>query len=53
MEQTVVDMHGHFEGHGIDSAESWYSKDCVHPNADGNVELTRLFYEEITGVARP
>ena len=47
--QTVLDMHGHFYGHGFNGTENWYASDCTHPNATGHDELHRLVYRTVTG----
>jgi hypothetical protein len=57
----LVDMHGHFLGHGYyyddsssehysaDDPNLWFDSDCIHPNNAGHHELRRLFYSSITG----
>ncbi|MCA9717662.1 MAG: SGNH/GDSL hydrolase family protein, partial [Myxococcales bacterium] len=52
-EQTPVDMHGHFFGHGFHSEPNWYAPDCTHPSAIGHEALRDLFFEQITGVPAP
>ena len=47
--QTVLDMHGHFYGHGFNGTENWYASDCTHPNATGHDQLHRLVYRTVTG----
>lgn len=46
--QALVDMHGHFYGHGYHNPPKWYANDCTHPNAVGHDELARLFFGMIT-----
>ncbi|MCO4748412.1 MAG: SGNH/GDSL hydrolase family protein [Proteobacteria bacterium] len=53
---SVVDMHGHFAGHGlnytmtdIDTYDAtdpslWFESDCIHPNQRGHHELRRIFF---------
>lgn len=47
--QTLLDMHGHFYGHGFNGAQNWYASDCTHPNATGHAELHRLVYRTVVG----
>lgn len=51
--QQLVDLHAHFRGHGVASANNWYAGDCIHPNATGHLELYRLFYSTMTGLPPP
>ncbi len=46
---ALVDMHGHFYGHGFNHPPSWYAGDCTHPNTAGHAELSSLFFGLITG----
>lgn len=58
---AMVDMRGHFLGHGFHSSDSsieayhgedpsvWFSSDCIHPNDRGHHEIRRLFHAAITG----
>lgn len=48
-QQVLVDMHGHFTGHGFNSTDNWYAGDCTHPNATGHAELEQLVFGSITG----
>jgi lysophospholipase L1-like esterase len=47
--QTLLDMHGHFYGHGFNGTDNWYASDCTHPNATGHDELHRFVYRTVTG----
>ena len=47
--QTLLDMHGHFYGHGFNGEENWYASDCTHPNAVGHDALHQLVYRVVTG----
>ncbi len=47
--QILMDVHGHFDGHGYHGSPNWYASDCTHPNALGHQELADLFYGAITG----
>ena len=47
--QTLADMHGHFYGHGFNTATNWYADDCTHPNSLGHSEVYGMFFELITG----
>jgi len=51
--QRLVDMHGHFYGHGFNNPPNWYHTDCTHPNSTGHDQLHRLFYLHITGEVLP
>ena len=47
---TLVDIHGHFLGHGIAApeAERWYWRDLIiEPNARGASEVRRLWLEAV------
>lgn len=58
---ALVDLHGHFLGHGHNYADSslpehdaadlslWFSDDCIHPNDRGHHELRRLFLHALEG----
>ncbi len=46
----IVDIHGAFRGHGIASNESWYVRDCIHPNDAGHIAIARAFDDAIRGV---
>lgn len=60
-EFAVLDLRGHFLGHGYRSEEPtvggydpadptlWFAPDCIHPNDRGHHELRRLFHAVITG----
>jgi len=62
---AMVDMRGHFLGHGFFNAEidldvyhpddptRWFDNDCIHPNDRGHHELRRLFHSAIAGVDLP
>lgn len=62
---AMVDMHGHFMGHGhnfddssIDAYDDadptlWFSGDCIHPNQRGHHELRRLFFAAIANEPLP
>lgn len=50
---TPVDLRDGFDGHGIDSGDSWFLTDCIHPNAAGHAALHDLFYAAITGAPAP
>jgi lysophospholipase L1-like esterase len=52
-DQTAVDMHEYFYGHGYHSNPNWYASDCTHPSQIGHDELHNLFYMHITGEAAP
>lgn len=57
---SVVDLRGHFLGHGHNHADSgidvydaddpslWMLDDCIHPNKRGHHEVRRLFHAAIT-----
>jgi lysophospholipase L1-like esterase len=57
---SVVDLRGHFLGHGHNFADSgidaydaedptlWMLDDCIHPNKRGHHEVRRLFHAAIT-----
>ncbi len=47
--QTLMDMHGYFDGHGYDGSPSWYAGDCTHPNTLGHAALAEFFYAAIAG----
>ena len=61
----MVDMHGHFLGHGLnydmtDNAEYdaadptlWFESDCIHPNERGHHELRRVFFGAMAGEPVP
>jgi hypothetical protein len=48
-QQTLIDIHSHFTGHGYASAANWYADDCVHPNAPGHEQISQLVFDAITG----
>lgn len=48
-QQVLVDMHGHFQGHGFNGMDSWYASDCTHPNSAGHAAIESLVYGMITG----
>lgn len=52
-EQTPVEMHMHFYGHGYNNPPNWYAGDCTHPSTLGHDQLRRLFYYQITGEMLP
>lgn len=53
---AVVDLHGHFAGHGLNNTMTdiaaydaedpslWFESDCIHPNPRGHHELRRLMF---------
>lgn len=59
---SVVDMNGHFHGHGFyaeddqneyyDAADPslWFYEDCIHPNDRGHHEIRRLFMAALQGI---
>jgi hypothetical protein len=62
---AMVDMHGHFMGHGhnfddssieaYDAADPtlWFASDCIHPNQRGHHELRRVFFGAIANEPVP
>ncbi len=44
---VVLDLHGKFAGHGVPGAETWFVKDCIHPNAAGHDAIRDLFWDAI------
>lgn len=60
---SLVDLHGHFLGHGFngdeptnenyagDDYEQWFYRDCIHPNDVGHNQIRRLFLAAIQGEA--
>lgn len=62
---TVVDLHGHFLGHGrhhddpenpyYDAADPtlWFAPDCIHPNDPGHHQVRRLFLGAVAGQDGP
>lgn len=44
---VVLDLHGKFAGHGVPGAETWFVKDCIHPNAVGHDAIRDLFWEAV------
>ena len=46
---AVIDLYGHFNAHGAESADPWFAPDCIHPNDRGHHEVRRLFHAGITG----
>lgn len=58
---ALVDMRGHFIGHGFHYADAgpwadeadptlWFAPDCIHPNQRGHHEIRRLFLAALDGV---
>jgi lysophospholipase L1-like esterase len=47
----LFDIHALFSGHGFNSTDDWYFKDCIHPNQKGHQELRREAWRLITGEA--
>lgn len=61
---SLVDMRGHFLGHGFrydedgdwaDPADPtlWFEPDCIHPNERGHHEIRRLFLASLDGTPLP
>lgn len=51
---TVAPLHDTFYQHGIGAGgDSWFSKDCIHPNKPGHHEIRRMFWKTITGKDGP
>lgn len=62
---AMVDMHGHYLGHGFNADDQtnehyagddyalWFYQDCIHPNDAGHNEIRRLFMSAIRGEALP
>jgi lysophospholipase L1-like esterase len=62
---SVVDLRGHFGGHGWNHTDSslpthdpddpsvWLDADCIHPNDRGHHEVRRLFHAAIAGIDLP
>lgn len=58
---ALVDMAGHFYGHGMNNEDEtmpnydshdntrWFNSDCLHPNDIGHHEIRRLFHAAIEG----
>lgn len=57
---ALVDMRGHFIGHGFHYADPgawtdeadptlWFAPDCIHPNQRGHHEIRRLFLAALDG----
>jgi lysophospholipase L1-like esterase len=42
-----VDLRGRFEGHGVPAKTTWFTSDCIHPNAAGHDAIRTLFLETI------
>jgi hypothetical protein len=50
----VAPLHQTFAGHGIvNKADTWFYKDCIHPNKMGHNEIRAMFWTAITGEAAP
>lgn len=51
---TVAPLHDTFYQHGIGAGpDTWFSKDCIHPNTPGHHEIRRMFWKTITGKDGP
>jgi lysophospholipase L1-like esterase len=45
----LLDVHGWFDGHGLNSSDGWMSNDCAHPTDLGHNEIRRLAWQAWTG----
>ncbi len=45
----VADNNQFLRGHGMSSADRWYSNDCAHPNTEGHHQIRRNVWRVITG----
>ncbi len=45
----LLDYHGLFYGHGLNSGDGWMSDDCAHPTQEGHHQIRRLAWEAWTG----
>lgn len=45
----LLDYHGWFAGHGLNSRDGWMSDDCAHPTSEGHHQLRRLAWSVWTG----
>ncbi len=46
---ALLDYHGWFMGHGLNSGDGWMSDDCAHPTQEGHHQIRRLAWEAFTG----
>jgi lysophospholipase L1-like esterase len=44
---SIVDAHGGFLTHGVAATDTYFYRDCIHPNNEGHNELRNLFFEAI------
>ncbi len=49
---TLVDVHGLFLDHGLNTSDGWMSDDCAHPTDEGHHQIRRLTWELWTGESR-
>ena len=50
----VEPLHDNFYTHNLSTkADSWFYKDCIHPNKAGHNQLRAMFWTAITGEAAP
>ncbi len=47
----LLDDHGLFYGHGLNSGDGWMSDDCAHPTQEGHHQIRRLAWEAWTGAS--
>jgi lysophospholipase L1-like esterase len=51
---VVEPLHDNFYPHDLSNkADTWFYKDCIHPNKAGHNQLRAMFWKAITGEAAP
>jgi lysophospholipase L1-like esterase len=48
-DDSALDLHGLFGGHGFNSQDNWYFSDCIHPNTKGHQQLRKEAWRLLTG----
>ncbi|MEO7095377.1 MAG: SGNH/GDSL hydrolase family protein [Polyangiales bacterium] len=47
-EVVYADLRARFDGHGVPSTtETWFVKDCIHPNSAGHTQVRGLMWEAV------